>query len=60
MSRKAKTPTAPLVRRILYPTFKGNKFTKHGLAMEPLTVKEYEMKMAEKGEHVMVLKSVNS
>jgi hypothetical protein len=57
MSRKASTKNAPLVQRMMYPTFRGNKFTRHGLAMEAVTAKEYELKKAEEGKHVVVLSS---
>ena len=54
MSRKVSTRVAPLVQKMLYPTFKGTIFTSHGLAMESVTIKEYELK---KAENVYVQKS---
>jgi hypothetical protein len=56
-SRKISTPVASIVKRMLYPSFKGNIHTNHGLAMESVTIKEYEIQKASQGQHVTVEKS---
>ena len=56
MCRKLTTPVAPLVKRILYPSFKGNIYTSHGLAMETVATEAYEQWQAERGQHVKVHK----
>ena len=38
MKRRLKTPVNPLVRSILYPSFKGNKYTRHGLSQEKYSI----------------------
>jgi hypothetical protein len=54
VKRRKTTRCALLVKRIIYPSFKGNTFTRHGLASEAVTIKEYELKKAEEGHHVTV------
>ena len=54
MSRRPTTPVAPIVKRILYPSFKGNMFTRYGLAAETSTRQEYILKKAESGNDVSV------
>ena len=41
MSRKSTTPVAPLVKNILYTTFRGNEATKYGLDSEEETRVKY-------------------
>ncbi len=36
----------PFVRRMLYSTFKGNSFTRHGLQQEHSSIMDYEAKMS--------------
>ena len=55
--RKASTPVAPLVRRIIAPGLKGNEYTRFGLAQEASTIDEYILHMADKGHNVVVRKS---
>lgn len=45
---------AALVQRLLYPSFKGNIFTTHGLTAESATFKEYVQHMADKNIEVAV------
>ena len=56
MSRKMTTPVTLLVKRILYPSFRGNIHTSHGLAMETIAIEAYELWQAERGVHVKVKK----
>ena len=41
VSRGAKSNVTPLVRRLLYSTFSGNRYTRRGLQQEGVTIKEY-------------------
>ncbi len=55
MKRRLQTPVAPLLRSLLYSTFKGNAYTKHGLNQEPGTSTDYEaLKSRETGKNVSV------
>jgi hypothetical protein len=52
--RKTSTPVTPLVQRLLYATFTGNRYTRLGLANESVATQEYIMYKAEKGVNVQV------
>ena len=54
VTRRTSTPSAPLVKRLLYATFKGNIYTRHGLSAEPTTVQEYILEKAKNNISVKV------
>ena len=49
VKRNTKLPVCKLVSRLLYGGFKGNEYTRHGLAEEEATIKDYTAHMKEKG-----------
>ena len=57
MKRRLKTPVNPLVRSILYPSFKGNEYTRHGLSQEKYSIDEYVLRKAENGMNAIVRQS---
>jgi hypothetical protein len=57
VDRNPSIKVAPLVRRLLYDSFKGNAYTRHGLAEEDATLQEYVLKKAGEGCNVVVQKS---
>ena len=54
LSRKVSSSVVPIVKRFIYPSFKGNMFTRRGITNEPLTVKEYMMAKEAQGIDVVV------
>lgn len=54
LSRKVSSSVVPIVKRFIYPSFKGNMFTRSGITDEPLTVKEYMMAKQAQGIDVLV------
>ncbi|XP_021338853.1 uncharacterized protein LOC110440231 [Mizuhopecten yessoensis] len=54
--RNPKRPVAPLVSRLIYPSFRGTRFTMFGLNAEFPTIKEYIQKKEENQEVVKVEK----
>ncbi|ESO82752.1 hypothetical protein LOTGIDRAFT_155770 [Lottia gigantea] len=54
MARNSKIAVTTFIKRLLYSTFKGNRFTKIGLAAEKATVSEYCAKKATDGDPVTV------
>ena len=57
MSRHKTTPVAPLVCRLLYSTFRGNKYTVYGISAERTTITEYIHYKAKEGVKVKVAPS---
>ncbi|KAJ8304278.1 hypothetical protein KUTeg_017861 [Tegillarca granosa] len=52
--RNPKIKVEKLVKRLLYPTFKGNSYTRKGLNAETMTIKEYELRKQEEKDPVTV------
>ncbi|KAJ8304703.1 hypothetical protein KUTeg_018286 [Tegillarca granosa] len=50
--RNPKIKVEKLVKRLLYPTFKGNSYTRKGLNAETMTIKEYELRKQEEKDPV--------
>ena len=54
MSRNTKSNVTPIVKRLLYTSFGGNKYTRRGLQQEGVTIKEYVQRKKEEGKDVQV------
>ena len=53
--RNPKILVTPLIRRLLYSTFKGNTYTRHGLHEEAATIIDYEaLKSKQTGKNIIV------
>jgi hypothetical protein len=52
--RNPTKPVGPLVQRLLYATFSGNRYTRAGLANESVATQEYVMYKSQKGVKVQV------
>lgn len=54
VKRNPALAVAPLIKRLLYSNFKGNRHTRNGLQQERITIQEYILKKAESNENVSV------
>jgi hypothetical protein len=53
--RKVPTrPVARMVERLLYSSFRGNRYTRKGLTEERTTIQEYTLRKEERGQYVQV------
>ena len=54
LKRRPKTPVVRLVRTLLYPSFKGNTYTRYGTMEEQNAIDEYILRKAEDGVNAKV------